>query len=108
MVEYIKINRVIEDQVNKLLKKISIDYDLNFNELKEKYNKPIIEKVKRKRGHNGYTVFLGDECIDKKVRKSNPESVFKEKGRIWKEMSEDEKDVYRKLADRINKTKDDA
>lgn len=90
-----------------LLKELATDYDLDLNELEEKYLPKKEVKQKRKR-INGYTLFLGDVEVDKKIREENPDIDFGEiakiKGKMWRNMPSNEKKVWSDLAEEYKKS----
>jgi hypothetical protein len=94
-----------------LIERISDDYNLNVEDLKKKYLGELKEyKKKRSRAKgvlNGYSVFLADKDIDKKIREENKNLSFGEisqiKGKMWKELPKDEVDKYKNKAKEMNK-----
>ena len=92
-----------------VLNKVSEKYELDLEEVKKLFPELKEYKKKRKRKKNvlnGYSVFLADKEIEQQIKKDNPEMPFgdisKEKGKIWKKLPENEKDVYRKKAKEEN------
>ena len=87
--------------------------NLDVEELKKKYLSPLKEyKKKRSRAKgvvNGYSVFLADKDVDAQIKKENPESEFgvrsKIKGKMWRELPNNEKEKYRKKAKEMNSKK---
>lgn len=95
----------INDYLKNVISKINKDNDMNidYNKYTIKYEK---KKEKKKRKSSGYHIFLGDQKTLQKIelfKKKNPNvkngDIFKEKARIWKEMSKEEKEKYQNLAE---------
>ena len=93
--------------------KIAQDYNLNVEELKKNYLSELKEyRKKRSRARgvlNGYSVFLADKEIDKKIRDENNNPSFGEisqiKGKMWKELPDSEKEKYKSKAKKANEQK---
>lgn len=101
------LDSIIKDTSISLLKKISNDYKLDLDELKNKYLDKPIKKPKRVKKMCGYSMFLADIDIDTKIKEENPNIVFAEiskiKGKMWSELTD--KSEYEKQAESINKTR---
>lgn len=95
-----------------LLENVSQDYNLDLNELKTKYlsnmpKSPSLKKTKKKTKNSAYSMFLKDKDVIVKLKEENPNASFGElsklKGKIWKNLSNDEKQIYKIQADKVNK-----
>jgi len=99
------------DLVTYLLKTISEDYKINYDELERKYIKPFKTTKKRNTNKKGkmtcYSMFLADKKVDDDLKNRNPNMTFgelsKERGKVWKAMSNKDKDIYREKAKEYNK-----
>lgn len=96
--------------VTYLLKSIGEDYNINYDELERKYIKPFKTTKKRNTNKKGrmtcYSMFLADKTIDEDLKKRYPEMSFgnlsKEKGKVWKAMSNKDKELYKEKAKEYN------
>ena len=96
-----------------LIEMIAEDHKLDVEEMKKTYLGELKEyKKKRSRAKgvlNGYSVFLADKEVDQKIRNENKDLSFGEilqiKGKMWKELSADEKNNYKNEATKLNKAK---
>ena len=97
--------------VTYLLKAIGEDYNIQYEELERKYIKPFKTTKKRNTNKKGkmtcYSMFLADKSVDEDLKKRYPDMSFgalsKEKGKVWKAMSNIDKDKYRLKAQEYNK-----
>ena len=97
-----------------LIEKIAQDHNLDVEKLKKDYLGELKEyKKKRSRAKgvlNGYSVFLADKDVDKKIREENKDLSFgdisKIKGKMWKELPAEEKSKYTEKAKNKNKSCD--
>ena len=96
--------------LEQLIERIAEDHNLNVDDLKKNYLSELKE-YKRKRSRakgvlNGYSVFLADKDIDKKIRNENKDLSFGQvsqiKGKKWKELPEEEKEKYKNQAKELN------
>ena len=90
---------------NCLLKQISIDYKIPYEELQDKYIKQItLSKEKKNKGKQTcYSIFLKDNEIKEYVEKTHGKNLsFSEKSKIysniWKVMSKKDKEKYKNKA----------
>lgn len=98
--------------VEYLLGSISEDYNIDLDELKNKYLSSF-RKRKRKRTKKGritgYTLFLKDTELNEQLRERYKKEGFGKissmKGEIWKSMSEVDKLVYKNNAKKLNEKK---
>lgn len=96
-----------------LIEMIAKDHKLDVEEMKKTYLGELKEyKKKRSRAKgilNGYSVFLADKEVDKKIRDENKDLSFGEisqiKGKMWKELPAEEKNNYKNKAKKLNKEK---
>ena len=101
--------------IDYFLKQISMDYDLSYEELEAKYIKPFRNSKKRNINKKGkktkYSMFLADENVNQQLREKFKEQyntmtfseISTEKSKIWKAMSEIDKEEYKKKSDEFNK-----
>lgn len=99
-------NGLVSALTNDLLEKISVDYNLDLETLKEKYLEPKIKAPKRQKNISGYNLFCGDMEIDKQLRLENPHMIFseisKKKGKLWSSLPKTEKDKWLDYAKKQN------
>jgi hypothetical protein len=100
--------------IDYFLKQICEDYDLSYDELEGKYIKPFRSTKKRNINKKGkktkYSMFLADENVNDLLKNKFKEEYDKmsfseistEKSKIWKAMSEIDKQEYKKRADNFN------
>jgi hypothetical protein len=91
-----------------MLKDISVNYGIDYQELEQKYIKtlPVIKKkrnINKKGQMTSYSFFLKDNEVSDKLKEQYPEKTFGEisklKGNIWRSMSKVDKSKYVKMAD---------
>jgi hypothetical protein len=100
----------------KLIEDICTDYNLKDKEeeMKSKYlykdRKKVSRALKKKttfKKRNAYTMFLADKSYFDQIKKANPELSLKELNKIrcvrWKQLSNEEKEVYKQNACKYNK-----
>lgn len=89
-----------EQLVQEELKETYLKDMIQFNENLEKNNKKI-------RKINPYAAFLSNKEIQAEIRRNNPDLNFGElsklKGQIWKNLSQENKDYYKNLAENYSK-----
>ena len=92
-----------------LLENISEDYDIDLEELKLKYLKPlkINKQIKeRKKTKSCYSFFLSDQEIKSYLKEKCDNPTFsvlsKEYSKLWKAMSDKDKEKYRNMAKEFN------
>ena len=92
--------------LEKIIERISVDFNLDEKQLKKVYLQDLRNYKKRQSKRKGiinpYAAFLGDKKIEKKLRNDNPEASFGElsklKGPLWKSLSESDKQKYSDIA----------
>lgn len=93
-----------------ILKQVSIDHDLSYEDLEKKYIKPFKYTKKRNTNKKGrktnYSMFLADKNVEKELKERYPNMSFgelsKEKSKVWKVMSKQDKEKYKTLAEEYN------
>jgi len=93
-----------------VLKTVSNDYNIPYEELEKKYIKPFRSTRKRNTNKKGkktcYSMFLADKDVEEDLKKRNPEMSFgelsKEKAKVWKVMSNKDKEIYKEKASEYN------
>lgn len=96
--------------LEEILKDISKNYDIDYNELTDRYINQLVHnkthKKMRKNKQNAYTIFLKDKDIEFKIKNENKNITFSElsklKGKIWREMDDSEKEKYKSIANEVN------
>ena len=95
--------------ITHLLESISEDYDIELDELKEKYLSSFKKKKRsktRKGRITGYTLFLKDKKLNEQLKedfkKQGFGSISRMKGEIWKSMSQKDKSGYNNDAKNLN------
>ena len=112
-----EITGAFQKQLKKILKEISDDYKIDFDELDEKYL-VLLEKQKKKRKKRnhiltGYQYFLGDAKVADQIREEHGDKIAfgeisKLKSQLWRGLTKEEKDRFTFFARNNTKdTKDD-
>ena len=95
---------------------ISKDYNISYDELESKYIKPFKNSKNRNTNKKGrktkYSMFLSDKNVNETLKNKFGDQydklpfseISKEKSKIWKAMSETDKDKYGEQANDFNKT----
>lgn len=94
-----------------VLKTVSADYNIPYEELEKKYIKPFRSTRKRNTNKKGkktcYSMFLSDKEVEEDLKQRNPDMNFgelsKEKAKVWKVMSNKDKERYKELAADYNR-----
>jgi hypothetical protein len=110
----VKISNILHTQqiemLSYILQDVSKEYNIDYDELQEKYINVFYKKKRKQRLkglQNPYTIFLNDKEVDNEIRKNNDVYVFGDvsilKGKMWRNLSKDEKEVYRLKSVEVNK-----
>jgi ElaB/YqjD/DUF883 family membrane-anchored ribosome-binding protein len=99
-----ELTKLFNNSLDKILKEISTDNNLNYNKLKEKY---FIEKKEvKKRNKTGYNVFMSATDIAEQIKDEYPGINNKDllilKSKKWKTLDVKEKEYYNLLAKNFN------
>jgi hypothetical protein len=101
------INDCINDKIKNVIDNINKEYNLNIDEKKYLIDDKIIKKKKTNRRKSAYQIFLGDIEVNKKINKLKIEKklkngeIFKEKAKMWKNLSKLEKQKYYDFSNNI-------
>jgi hypothetical protein len=101
--------------LNYVLKTVATDYNISYEELEKKYIKPFRSTRKRNTNKKGkktcYSMFLADKEVEEDLKNRNPNMNFgelsKEKAKVWKVMSQKDKERYKELANEYNSQLDE-
>ena len=95
-----KLIKLLNNHTNEILKKISEKYNINISDLKNEF---IIEVQKNKsKRKTGYNIFMAATAINDEIKEKFPDLNNKEllikKSRMWKKISQEQRDYYNLLA----------
>ena len=96
--------------VEYLLKAVSEDHNIDYAILEKDYIKPFRATKKRNTNKKGrmtcYSMFLKDKVVEEELKRKHPNKAFgeisKEKAKVWKAMSDIDKEDYRTTAKQFN------